>query len=162
MAALALAVAGGAVITLQADTVRFNAALFAAEPPVQVEFRGDWAAPGRCGTGVRLRVTETQFVLINGTNSATYGDIAWPTTFFGPDYEGITRVAIPEFESMESPFTVFFNADGKRGDAKVDIGPLDQIPGNATYNRITAANRALAARFPFGTTILRKCPAARP
>jgi hypothetical protein len=31
--------------------------------------------------------------------------------FFGPDYRGIARVAIPEFESMNSPFTVFFNWD---------------------------------------------------
>ena len=162
-AALALTVAGVIGITPLADlTARVNPVLLAAEPPVPVEFRGEWAAPGRCGSGVRMRVTDIQLILINGTDSAAYGDIAWPTTFFGPDYDGISRVAIPEFGSMESPFTVFFNADEKRGDAKVDIGPLNELPGNATYNRLTAANRALAARFPFGTTILRKCQAARP
>jgi len=161
-AALALTVAAVLGITPPAGVPdRINAVLFAAEPPVPVEFRGEWAAPGRCGSGVRMRVTDIQLILINGTDSAAYGDIAWPTTFFGPDYDGISRVAIPEFGSMESPFTVFFNADEKRGDAKVYIGPLNVLLGNAPYNRLTAANRALAARFPFGMAILRKCPAPR-
>jgi hypothetical protein len=74
----------------------------------------------------------------------------------GPAYRGIARVAVPEFESMNSPFTVFFNWDEHWGAARVDIPHGPDIPGNDAYNRIVAAGRALSARFPFGETGLRK------
>jgi hypothetical protein len=89
------------------------------------------------------------------------GGIAWPETFFGPEYRGLMKVAIPEAESLNSPFTVYFNWDEHQDAAKVDIGPLNDLPGNAAYNKLSAAHRVVAARFPFGEQLLRKCPPSR-
>jgi hypothetical protein len=133
-----------------------------AAEPNPAEFRGEWAVDGNCAGPLKFRVDAERFTLVNGTDMASYGDIAWPTTFFGPDYRGISRVAMPEFESLDSPFTVFFNWDEHRGVMRIDIPHGADIAGNAAYNAIMAAGRKLANRFPFGEAGLRKCAASQP
>jgi hypothetical protein len=128
---------------------------------IPTEFHGEWAAKGDCRASLRLRVEAERITLVNGSDAASYDDIGWPTTFFGPDYDGISRVAIPELESMDSPFTLFFNWEEHRGVARVDIFQSADIPGNVRYNQIMAAARQLSARFPFGGVDLRKCQARR-
>jgi hypothetical protein len=128
---------------------------------IPTEFHGEWAANGDCRSALRVRVETESITLTNGSDSASYSDIGWPTTFFGPDYDGISRVAIPELEGMDSPFTLFFNWEEHPGVARVDIFQSADIPGNRRYNQIMAAARELGARFPFGGIDLRKCEARR-
>lgn len=130
----------------------------AAEIPA--EFRGDWVpAKGDCGSALRFRATEGTMVLVNGKDTVIYGDVAISHSFFGPDYEGISVVALPEFESGNSPFTVFFNADEAKGVTKLQILQGDEIPGpgREAYNAIIRAAKALHARFPLDNVPLKRC-----
>lgn len=126
---------------------------------VPAEFQGDWvAATATCQSPVRFRVAETQMTLVNGKDSATYGDIGIARGFFGPDYQGISVVAMPELNSGNSPFTVFFNADEKKGVTRVDIYEEIKGPMNAQLKAIQAAAKKLAERFPLNSIPLKKCP----
>ena len=58
------------------------------------------------------------------------GDVAVPTTSFGPDYTGISIVALPDVEGSQ-PFTVHFNVDGRTGVTKVNIYTEMRGPMNA-------------------------------
>ncbi len=133
-------------------------AIAAAEIPR--EFRGDWVpAKGDCGSALRFRAAEGTMVLVNGKDSASYGDVAISYSFFGPDYEGISVVVLPEFESGDSPFTVFFNADEAKGVTKIQILQGDEIagPGREAYNAIVRRAKALNARFPLDNVPLKRC-----
>lgn len=125
---------------------------------VPAEFVGDWVPTlGTCQAAARLRVAESQLTLINGRDSKVFGDIGIPTTFFGPDYNGISVVVMPEINSGESPFTVFFNADEEKGMTRVEI--YREIKGNtnAAVRAIQARAQALARRFPVNMMPLKKC-----
>lgn len=129
-----------------------------AAEPVPAEFRGDWVPAGAaCTSPLRFRVSATNATLVNGADKASYGDLAWPTQFFGPDYSGIVVTGIPEFESGDSPFTIFFNADEHKGMAKLGILQGDETPGNARYNAIVRAAKKLNQRFPLDNVPLKKC-----
>ncbi|MEO8604357.1 MAG: hypothetical protein ABI629_17415 [bacterium] len=141
-----------AIIALAAQ----RAAAADAIPP---DFRGEWVpATADCTSPQRLKVSETQLTLINGRDSQSYGGIGIPTTFFGPDYTGISVVAMPEVDSGNSPFTVYFNNDDKKGETKVEIYIEMKGPQNAQMKAIQDAAKKLAARFPaLNLNPLKKC-----
>lgn len=126
--------------------------------PVPAEYRGDWVPAGAsCTSMLRFRTAATSATLINGADKAAYSDIAWPTQYFGPEYNGIVVTGIPEFESGNSPFTIFFNADEQRGVTKLSILQGEETPGNAQYNAIVRAAKKLNQRFPLDNVPLKKC-----
>ncbi len=129
-----------------------------AQDKVPAQFQGDWVpATAACDSAVRFRVTESRMTLINGADKAEYGDLGTTATYFGDSYQGISVVFLPELNGGNPPFTVFFNADEKKGVTKVDIytympGPLN-APGKVTQ----AAAKKLATRFPVNRIPLKKC-----
>src|SRR5262245_30142957 len=89
--------------------------------PTPVDLQGDWVpASGNCSSPLRFHAGATEFTLQNGADKATYGDVAWPSEYFGPSYQGISVVAIPDFEGSQ-PFTVFFHDGDKKGVTKLSI-----------------------------------------
>ena len=66
----------------------------------------------------------------------------------------------PEIDSGNPPFTVYFNADEKKGVTKLDIYQEIKGPMNAQVSATQAAAKKLAARFPLNSVPLKKCPAA--
>jgi hypothetical protein len=124
---------------------------------IPAEFRGDWVPrTATCESAVRFRVTETELILVNGKDSQAWGNVGVPTSFFGPDYKGISAVALPDFDK-DQPFTVYFNADEKRGVTIVEIYSEMKGPMNAQVAAIQAAAKKLAARFPLNKVPLKKC-----
>ena len=135
--------------------------LASAGTPIPKEFHGDWVpAAGTCDSPARFRVSEDKVTLIQGKDSASFGDIAIPTSYFGPDYTGPSVVVIPEFESGNSPFTVYFNVDDKMGVAQLDIYEPISGPKNPQIEAIQAPSKALAKRFPLHRVALKHCPAS--
>lgn len=131
-----------------------------AQEPIPAEFRGDWvAATAKCDAKLRFRAAENQMTLINGKDTASYGDIGIAHSFFGPDYEGISVAVFPEINSGAPPFTVFFNVDEKKGVTKLDIYQEIKGPVSAQVKAIQAAAKKLAQRFPLNSIPLKKCPA---
>jgi hypothetical protein len=131
----------------------------AAEDKVPADQQGDWVpAKAACQSPLRFRVAETRMTLINGKDSESYGDIGITHTFFGPDYQGISFVAIPEFNRGDTAFTVYFNADEKKGMTKLSILVGQEAPGNDSYNAIVRAAKKLNQRFPLDNVLLKKCP----
>ncbi len=152
-----------ALLAVVMGPVMWTAPTARGQEPDQVPaaFRGDWvAAASPCSSRVRFRAAAETVTLINGADRATYGDLAIARTFFGPDYVGISVVLMPEFNSGNSPFTVYFNADEKRGVTKLDIFFAMDARNNPVLQTLQDASRALAARFPLNDTPLRRCPAA--
>lgn len=136
-----------------------------AEDIVAPEFRGDWVpATATCSSDLRLRVTGSSLTLINGKDSATYGDLGIAVSYFGPDYSGISVVVMPDMSKDEHPFSVFFNADEQKGVTTVSIDQGDEVKGPAAayYNPVIRAARQLAKRFPLEPGPLKKCPGAKP
>ena len=130
----------------------------AAQDKVPVEFQGDWVpATATCESPARFRVTETQMTLMNGEDTETYGDLGVTYSYFGPDYEGISVVSIPEFNSTQ-PFTVFFNADEQKDVTRLDIYQKIEGPPNPQLDAIQAAAKKLSERFPLNRIPLKKCP----
>jgi hypothetical protein len=144
------------------STVMAAAAGYAgAQDKVPAEFQGDWVpATGACTSQVRFRVTESSMTLINGKDTATYGNLGTTATYFGNEYNGISVVFLPELNGGDPPFTVFFNADEKKGVTKVDIYTEMPGPMNAPGRALQAAAKKLATRFPVNKIALKKCPRA--
>ncbi|RIL06389.1 MAG: hypothetical protein DCC71_06975 [Proteobacteria bacterium] len=146
---------------IAALSLAFAASPAAARDAIPAEHQGDWVpASGGCDSAVRLRVAEEQLTLRNGSDSQTWGNVAIPQTFFGPDYTGNSVVALPDWDG-EQPFTVFFNADEKPGVTRVDIYHEMKGPQNAQLQAIQAKAKKLAERFPLNGVPLKKC-AAKP
>ena len=125
---------------------------------IPAEFQGDWVpASATCDSPSRFIVTETRMNLVNGADAQSYGDIAIARTFFGPDYQGISVVCMPEFNSGNPPFTVYFNADEKKGTTRVEIYQEIKGPGNPQVDAIQAAAKELAERFSLNQMPLKKC-----
>lgn len=130
-----------------------------AQDKVPAEFQGDWVpATSACTSLVRFRVAESSMTLINGKDTATYGNLGTTATYFGNEYNGISVVFLPELNSGNPPFTVFFNADEKKGVTKVDIYTEMPGPMNAPGRAFQAAAKKLATRFPVNKSPLKKCP----
>lgn len=143
-----------------AAVLALGARCTAAEETMEAELQGDWVAEkATCESPVRFRVAETRMTLINGKDSASYGDIGIARTFFGPDYAGISVAAMPELNSGNSPFTVYFNADEKKGVTKLEIYQEIKGPQNAQLKAIQAAAKKLSERFPLNNIPLKQCAA---
>ena len=147
LAAAALVVAAGAALAAQAT--------------IPLEFHGDWVPTGRgCQSPVKLRVAAATLTLVNGTDSQTWGNVGVPASFFGHDYEGISVVALPDFDATQ-PFTVYFNAEERKGVTKVSIYTEMRGPMNPQLAKLQADAKKLASRFPLNDAPLERCPAAK-
>jgi hypothetical protein len=143
---------------LLAAAVLFAGSSLVARDTIPSEFRGDWVPQkAECTSAVKLRVAEETLTLINGADSQSWGNVGVPTSFFGPDYQGISAVALPDFDASQ-PFTVYFNVDEKKGVTKVSIYSEMKGPMNPQVAKIQAAAKKLAARFPLNDLPLKKCP----
>lgn len=143
---------------LLAAAVLFAGASLVARDTIPSEFRGDWVPQkAECASAVKLRVEEATLTLVNGADSQSWGNVGVPTSFFGPDYQGISAVALPDFDASQ-PFTVYFNADEKKGVTKVSIYSEMKGPMNPQVAKIQAAAKKLASRFPLNDLPLKKCP----
>jgi hypothetical protein len=130
-----------------------------AQDKVPAQFQGDWVpATGACTSAVRFRVAESSMALINGKDTASYGNLGTTATYFGNEYNGIFVVFLPELNGGDPPFTVFFNADEKKGVTKVDIYTEMPGPMNAPGKALQAAAKKLATRFPVNKIAMKKCP----
>lgn len=130
-----------------------------AQDKVPAQFQGDWVpATAGCDSAVRFRVTESKMTLINGADKAEYGDLGTTASYFGDSYQGISVVFLPELNGGNPPFTIFFNADEKKGVTKVDIYTYMPGPLNAPGKVAQAAAKKLATRFPVNKIPLKKCP----
>jgi hypothetical protein len=136
------------------------AAPLVSQEPVPADFRGEWVpATETCASQVRFLVTASEMTLVRGADRQKYGDIAIAHSFFGPDYQGISVVAMPDFETGEPPFTVTFNAEERRGVTVVEIHREIAGQQNAAVRAIQDRSRALARRFPrLNLVPLKKCP----
>jgi hypothetical protein len=143
---------------LLAASVLFAGASLVARDTIPSEFRGDWVPQkAECTSAVKLRVAEETLTLMNGADSQSWGNVGVPTSFFGPDYQGISAVALPDFDASQ-PFTVYFNVDEKKGVTKVSIYSEMKGPMNPQVAKIQAAAKKLASRFPLNDLPLKKCP----
>lgn len=135
----------------------------ATDDPVPAEQHGEWVpVTAGCESPSRFRVEERRMTLVNGKDSQSWGNIGVTHTYFGPDYEGISFVAMPELDSGEAPFTVFFNADDKPGVTKVEIYTEMQGVLPPQVKAIQARAKKLADRFPaLNQAPLRKCETAK-
>ncbi len=133
------------------------AAHASAQTAIPAEFHGDWVPQtASCQSPARLRVAQGTLTLINGKDSQAWDNVGLPASFFGPDYSGISIVALPDFDG-EQPFTVYFNADEKKGVTKVNIYSEMRGPMNPQVAAIQAAAKKLATRFPLNDLALKKC-----
>ena len=147
-------------MTLVALVVGFLTGTVTAQSTVPSQFNGDWVPQkATCESApARLRVAGGNLTLINGKDMQTYGGLGVPTSYFGPDYRGISVVAIADFEGAQ-PFTVYFNADEKKGVTRVEIYVPMPASTNPQIAKTQAAAKALATRFPINNVPLKQCPA---
>ena len=123
------------------------------------EFIGDWVpVKGTCDSTVRFRAEGNRFALINGKDSESYGNLFMSATYFGPDDSGISKVVIPDSDTNDPPFMVFFNADEKKGVTKLDIYTEGPVSPHAALAAQQMAHKKLAQRFPpLNNNPLKKC-----
>jgi hypothetical protein len=130
-----------------------------ADEVIPTEFHGDWAPKAEgCESKTKFRVAGDTLTLVNGRDSEAYGNVAIAHSFFGPAYEGISVVAIPEFDSGAQPFTVFFNSEEQRGVTRVEIYREMKGVTNPAVLAIQEKAKKLAERFPVNDIPLAKCP----
>jgi hypothetical protein len=133
------------------------AAPTAAQSTIPTEFQGDWVLQtASCQAALKFRVAPTTLTLVNGADTQSWGNVGMPPGFFGPDYQGISVVALPDFDKTQ-PFTVYFNADEKKGVARVEIFVEMRGRLNPQVAALQAAARRLAMRFPLNNLPLKKC-----
>lgn len=135
----------------------------AVSEPMSPDVVGDWVpAASGCDAAQRLRVESAKMTLMNGSDRQSWGNFETALSFFGPEYQGISTVVMPDFDSGDPPFTVYFNADEKKGVTKVEIYVPMQGNTNPQVAAIQAKHEKLAKRFPgLNMTSLKKCPAAK-
>jgi hypothetical protein len=122
------------------------------------QLRGDFVPDGAdcAGSPLRFRVGADQVTLVNGKDEASFGNLAWPTEYFGPDYTGISAVAIPDGDTGNQLFTIYFNADEKQGVTRLVFEEGVERPGPQfeAYNEIFRKARALKKRFPLDVELV--------
>lgn len=125
---------------------------------IAAQFRGDWVLQNAVcvSAPVRMRVDAKTITLINGKDTQSWGNVAIPTSYFGPDYKGISSVAIPDFDGTQ-PFQVYFNYEEKKGVTFVDIYAEMKGKLNPMVEKTQAAAKQLATRFPVNRTPLKRC-----
>jgi len=95
-----------------------------AVPGVPPDFLGDWVPKtSTCQSELRFRVEAKSVVLINGSQSKSFGNLDFCYSCEGgARYNGIVVWMMPEFGGKtEAPFTAQFNAGEKVGVAKLDL-----------------------------------------
>ena len=106
------------------------------------------AAGTACTAPLRARFEATRVTLVNGADMESFGGIemAGPS-YFGPEYNGIQRVLITEFEGAQ-PVTAMFNVNEKKGVAQLELGvPTPAHPANGDFRRLyKRADRFIIAR----------------
>ena len=138
------------------------ASAHAAAAQVPAEYRGEWvAASAACTAPLRARIETARLTLVNGADMESFGGIemAGPS-YFGPDYSGISRVLITEFEGAQ-PVTATFNLSEKKGVAQLELGvPTPAHPANkvAAASNARLAKLGLRKRFPLQGVLLKRCP----
>src|SRR5262245_17896556 len=101
---------------LAAALLLLSAAAVPAAAQVPAEFQGEWvAASAACTAPLRARIEAARLTLVNGADMESFAGIemAGPS-YFGPDYSGISRVLITEFDGAQ-PVTATFNVEEKKG-----------------------------------------------
>jgi len=132
----------------------------AAAGPVPREHQGTWVpSAAACESTLRAQLSADTLTLVNGKDSQPLRGIemAGPG-YFPPDYRGIMAVLITEFDGHQ-PVTVTFNADEKRGAARLEFAPVQPGPGNPQLKAYNAhiSKLNLAKRFPLDKVMLKKC-----
>ncbi|MSO23831.1 MAG: hypothetical protein EXQ58_11425 [Acidobacteria bacterium] len=120
----------------------------AARPVVPAEFIGDWVpASATCASPARFRAEVNRFTLINGQDSASYGDLHMATSeaYFGPGYSGISKVVMPDSNKNDPPFMAFFNHNEKKGVALLDIDAGGPQPARSSGCNANGAQEARPA-----------------
>jgi hypothetical protein len=129
------------------------------------QFRGDHVPTGAdcAASPLRLRVGADEVTLVNGKDEESFGNVAWPTSYFGPDYTGIAAVAIPDGDSGNQLFSIYFNADEKKGVTRIlfEEGVERPEPQFQAYAEIFRKAKALKQRFPLGDVDLKQCGAGK-
>ena len=135
---------------------------------VPAEFIGDWVpAKGTCDSPVRFRVGGNRFSLINGQDSASYGDVHMAASYFDqgptqPPYSGISKAVMPDSTKNDPPFMAFFNYEEKKGVAQLDIYTAGPVSPHAALAAQQMAHKKLAQRFPLNNIPLKKCAMSVP
>jgi len=132
--------------------------VFAANP-APAPLQGAWVpASAGCDSPLRIQVAANQLTLVNGADKQALGgnEMAGPG-YFPPGYRGIEAVLITEFDGHQ-PATMTFNADEKRGVARIEFSSVTPGPGPA-LKALNAhlAKLNLAKRFPLNKAALKKC-----
>jgi hypothetical protein len=110
--------------------------------PLEKAFLGTWApkGPQACKVGPVVKILPDKIIFQNGGDSAQFGDLdACYTCEGGANYNGIVVWVVPEFSKKSKPFTLYFNADEKRGVLKIEF-----------------TDRSLEKRFPLKSPLM-KC-----
>ena len=147
---------------LRLSTALILASAHAAAAQVPTELQGEWVAAGTaCTAPLRARFEATRVTLVNGADMESFGGIemAGPS-YFGPEYNGIQRVLITEFEGAQ-PVTAMFNVNEKKGVAQLELGvPTPAHPANkvAAASNARLAKLGLRKRFPLQNVPLKRCP----
>ncbi len=130
----------------------------AAQAVVPAEFIGDWVpASATCASPARFRAEGSRLTLINGQDSASYGDLHMAASYFGPEYSGISKVIVPDINKNDPPFMAFFNHEEKKGVALLDIHTESALSPHAAVRAMQMAHKKLAQRFPLNNIPLKKC-----
>lgn len=135
------------VLSLSAALLAFSGAAFASDEGPS-EFLGDWVPESMtCQSQLRFRIEAKRVVLINATQSKSFGNLDFCRSCAGgARYEGNIIFLIPEFGGKgASPFFAYLNADEKMGVVKLDI-----------------QNAQLKRQFPLDNVALKKCAPKKP
>ena len=107
---------------------------------VAVVFRGEWvSAKAACDSPLRLVIDANRVTFVNGAQRAEYRKLEQCFSCMGHDVQGITLLSTDAMG--DSPWTITMDGSKK---AKVAVS--------------VALDKQLAARFPLGTSALKRCP----
>ena len=106
---------------------------------VAAAFRGEWVpAAARCTSPLRVVIEPNAVTFVKGADRAEFRRLDQCFTCAGHDVENVTLLSTDAMG--DSPFTLYL--DGSKKKPSVE----------ALYN-----DKKLAARFPFGKSLLKKC-----
>ncbi len=108
---------------------------------VHAGFLGEWVpAAAGCGSPLKLVVDAASVVFVNGTQRAEFRKLDQCFSCAGRDVQGVTMLSTDAMG--DSPFMITLDESRKgRRSMTVDLGN----------------DRKLAARFPFGNAVLKRC-----
>ncbi|HEX8423275.1 MAG TPA: hypothetical protein VF634_07685 [Pyrinomonadaceae bacterium] len=111
-----------------------------AEVTVAAEFRGEWVpAKAACTSPLRLKIDAQMVTFVRGTDRAEYRKLDQCFSCAGRDVENVTLLTTDAMG--DSPFTIYLDGSKKKLSVQVYFDN----------------DKKLAARFPFGKALLKKC-----